>query len=359
MLVTDGVLVFGLLQVAKVFAERTLDTVNGPNLPDDITGGGTVRVHDISFIAPALNGIWEQIPLYPDTDSTTACGALFRHQDDFRDAADAIMKMERAEGFVICNDPTPVLSQGVRFIGRYDWNYGCASDGDDDDDRGTYNGEYCLVGSRDSVRGSANRHEAQRKGAMFAEFDGQEYMFGRQWFTEDGKLRALLVYTYNMPEFFADCRLGTQLLAPPLNFSQPDDGGVCDDNDDELRNAVIFHHPIAVMQPALEAGAFSRVLALFANRSMPVEFFMAGLWATDLQLSKYATLRYDERMWNLIDHENESVLNELRAAVVKAGWVTRERIRRSPVLTAAFEQGGIALSTEQSPWELDEATEQL
>lgn len=342
MLVTDGVLVFGLLRVAKTFAERSLDTTSWPNLREDITGCGTVRVHDISFITSARNGLWEQVPLYPDATSTTACGALFRHQDDFRDAADAIMKMERAEGFVICNDPTPVLSQGVRFIGRYDWDKGHTLDDGHDDDRGTDDGKYCLVGSRDSVRGSANRHEAQRNGALLAEFDDQEYMFGRQWFTEDGKLRALLVYTYSMPDFFADCRLGTQLLAPPLDFTQPDD---------ELRSAVMARHPIAVMKPSLEAGAFSRVLALFANRSMPVGFFMAGLWATDSRLSRHPTLEYDDQMWNLIDHENESVLNELSAAVVKAGWVTRERVQRSPVLAQGFEQSGVTLSTEGSPWE--------
>lgn len=105
-----------------------------------------------------------------------------------------------------------------------------------------WRGVYCLIGPRDTIRGTSSRHEAAERGAMLAEFKDQEYMFGRLWFTEDGKLRALLVYTYNKPDAFADCRLRSQLLGPPLDFTR---------DDEQLKEAVLARNGELVVDAAI------------------------------------------------------------------------------------------------------------
>lgn len=341
MLISDGAVVFGHWHAAKASVDKVLEEQHWPNPPEELTGG-TVLQHKVSYLAPALNGVWDFIPVYPDGTSTCVLGGLFRHLNNFSDPAKEIMSMERACGDLKCNkESQEVLDLGVRFIGRYSWtripNYHELVRSNDVREAD------CMIGTRDIIRTSLDGYKARELGgALLVEFAADpfsEYMYGRLWFTEDGKLRALLVYS-NLLGSFADCRVGSQLLAPPLDFT---------DDDATLKSAVIVRNGWDVVSPALQAGAFERVLSFFPNRALPWSFFKAAIFESNkLSGSPVPSPQALLDAFDLDDERNKQLLREIMSQFYWFGPYLRN-VACCPTLLIAFHEADVLPSLVRLP----------
>ena len=92
--------------------------------PPSAQCGGTVLVHDVDMRVPALHGEWRAGRLN-NLEVENVCGGMVWHESvgGCEGAAKLLHLMQEAGGCVICNDETDeVVSQGIRFIGRYSWN---------------------------------------------------------------------------------------------------------------------------------------------------------------------------------------------------------------------------------------------
>jgi hypothetical protein len=257
--------------------------------------GGTVLVHDVDVRLPTLHGNWSSGNLFNQCGHI--CGGMVWHESvgNTKEAARLLFDMEQAGAEVICNQENQaVLALGIRFIGRYSWQEdneltdpALCVDGDDDDAMTRYlfeRGPTCFFVPQKTFREDVlpqyserlkcfhsilSHREAEAKAAQsstdtsdFGEqskesedtelqslrfpsmtrfgntgvgffFAQQEYLFGRVWFTPEGKCKAFCCYTYASPSFFCQMRLVDQPICPSVPPLVPSDG------DEQERNLLL------------------------------------------------------------------------------------------------------------------------
>jgi hypothetical protein len=206
---------------------------------------GTVLVRDVSMRIPAMVGTWKAAHLYSNHG---CCGAMFWHTTfvgpDEQAAANLIRDFSQAGMQVIENvELEQTANMGLRLIGRYSWDYyreykGNGSPAAPDRlydlygfgphcyfiDAENYKNVVCpdivsraqqLEQGHQNVQFQPYVSKVNESGAL-AIFSGQEYMFAkiflqpslepdteRKWLG----VRAILVFTYNIPETWQECRI--------------------------------------------------------------------------------------------------------------------------------------------------------